>query len=147
MVQILGITGLNVIAAKATKSISENDYRKLLPILINKLKHQSEIRLYFEVADYDDQDPETFCGHLKFDGCHASALDRVALVGNYLCEQLLPKFGEIFQFSDVRFFLPNQKEDAIAWINGKDNPAEKITTPGIKIIIKYEAGLNHRDSL
>lgn len=122
MVQILGITGWNVIAAKATTSVSERDYFKLLPLLISYLKQHPTIRLYVEVADFASHNLETFCDHLKFDGIHAAATERVALVGDIPYQPLLPKFLQIFHSADIRFFSPDQKEEAIAWINAKDNP-------------------------
>lgn len=110
MVQILGITGWNVIAAKATTSVSEQDYYKLLPLLINHSKQHPTIRLYIELADFDSHNLKTFCDYLKFESDHAAVTERIALVGGTPCKQLLPKLLEIFNSSDIQFFFWSKRK-------------------------------------
>ncbi|HLW19971.1 MAG TPA: STAS/SEC14 domain-containing protein [Cyclobacteriaceae bacterium] len=127
MVQILGDTDGKVIAAKATRSITENDYHKLLPLFINKSKYYPVVRLYLEVAA-ESEDLGVFCDHLRFKASHTDNMDRVALVGDPLCQELLPKLMELFSSTEIRFFLLDEKAEALAWVHGENAAAERFSS-------------------
>lgn len=67
---------------------------------------------------------------------------RIAMAGKTPCRQLLPKFDEKFQSAEVRYFLPDQKEEALKWVMDKNNLVEKLHQEHIlqKSHHKYEAG-------
>jgi hypothetical protein len=118
MLQILEETENDLVAVRATHSLTQKDYDKLLPLLNSKLDRYEQLRMYFEMEDFDGWKPRAFWEDVKFDVKHANDFKRVAMVGNKQWEDYLTQVMKPFTTADVRFFLTSRKNEAKTWVHG-----------------------------
>jgi hypothetical protein len=57
-----------------------------------------------------------FWEEIKFDVKHFRDIDRVAFVGDKKWEASMSKFCRPFTTAEIRFFPPEKKEEARAWL-------------------------------
>lgn len=117
MIQILKQTDDRVIATKATKKLTENDYNQLLPLLKDKLTQYQKIRWYFEMEDFDGWELKAFWEDVKFDAKHRNDFDKVAMVGEKKWEKLMTDLMRPFTSAEVKYFDISEKDVAMHWIN------------------------------
>lgn len=116
MVQILEQTKDNIVATKATGTLTKDDYDEMLPVLRNKLEEHKKIKWYFEMENFEGWKPAAAWKDFKFDVKNASNLQKVAMVGAKEWEEGLTQIMKPFTSAEVRFFETNQKEEAKNWI-------------------------------
>jgi len=124
MVQILGYTEDRIIAAKASKKITASDYYKLLPLIVNRLKQYTHIRLYLEVTDLEGLALEGLQDDLNFNACLASAFDKVALLGEKSHEPWVHELLKNFSSAEVSWYGIDEKDEAIEWLRTNRSSSE-----------------------
>lgn len=110
MIQILGYTQGNIIAAKATNELTKSDYEKLIPLLKVKIDQFKRIRLYFEMEDVKVWEDFKCITKLKYE------FEKIALVGETCQEHYITDLMEPFSNCKIKCFAFADKDIALKWM-------------------------------
>lgn len=115
MLQILAETTGNLVAVKATDTLTGADYDELIPILDETLKKFDKLNLYFEMEHFSGWNLKSFWQDAKFDAQHASDFEAIAMVGDKKWQDWMTSFMKPFTSAEVKYFDLVDKTKAIAW--------------------------------
>ncbi len=121
MIKILDDTDGNLVATKATGKLNKSDYDIMLPILEEKERQYDKISWYFEMENFEGWDLNAAWRDLKFDFKHANQLEKIAMVGAKDWEEKLTQVMKPFTSANIRFFEPEEREEALRWIKRKES--------------------------
>lgn len=116
MLQILTETKGNLVAVKATNTLTGDDYDMLIPVLDKTLKQFNKLNLYFEMEDFSGWNLKSFWQDAKFDVQHASDFQAIAMVGEKKWQDWMTSFMKPFTSAEVEYFDLDNKEKAMSWV-------------------------------
>ncbi len=116
MLQILAETKGNLVAVKATNTLSGDDYDKLIPILDETLVQFDKLNLYFEMEDFSGWNLKSFWQDAKFDVQHASDFQAIAMIGEKKWQDWMTTFMKPFTSAEIKYFDLNNKTEAMNWV-------------------------------
>lgn len=127
MFNVLGISRENLIALKVTGKLKQADYDEIMPLLKEKLQQYSKIRWYLELEHFEGWTIKSFYQEITFDLKNASRFEMIAIVGDKEWEKWMAEISKFFTMAEVKFYKPENKGEAMAWIqshmNGEANQA------------------------
>lgn len=110
MIQVLGYTQGNIVAARATDELTESDFEKLLPLLKVKIDQFKRIRLYFEVENFKAW--ENFKCVTKL----GNEFEKIALIGETCLHSYISALMQPFSNTEIRCFELADIDIALKWI-------------------------------
>ncbi|APU70154.1 MULTISPECIES: STAS/SEC14 domain-containing protein [Christiangramia] len=116
MLQIINLEEENLIAAKISGKLTEQDMRKLHPLIHNIIEKGHKVDFYFEMEDFVGYTLKGFWEDLKIDSAHLGDYGKMAFVGNKKWQEWAAKATDFFTGSEVKFFEKTNKENALEWI-------------------------------
>ncbi len=117
MLQILEMTGENLIAIKGKDNLTDSDIEKLHPLIDNILNKGQKVRWYFEMEDFSGWNIKAFWKDLKMDLSHADDYEKIAMVGEKKWQNYIAQFMKPFLNAEIEYFDLNNKEQAKEWIS------------------------------
>lgn len=117
MIQILETKEENLIAAKMSGKITQEDVEKIHPLIHNIIEKGHKIDFYFELEDFDGYELEGLWEDVKVDAAHWSDYGNMAFVGDEKWQEWAAKATDFFTDSEVRFFDLQDREKAKEWIS------------------------------
>lgn len=117
MLQVLGFTKDNIIATKANGNLSEQDVRKIHPLIHNIIDRGQKVRWYFEMEKFTGYELQAFWEDAKMDLTHANDYEKIAMVGEKEWQNWITQFMRPFTQADIQYFDLSEKEKAKAWIS------------------------------
>ncbi|MBU1118804.1 STAS/SEC14 domain-containing protein [Patescibacteria group bacterium] len=106
----------NVVGYKATGTLSDADYKKLIPELDSLINEKGEIGLLLDFEEFDGWSLKAAFDDFRFAFKHHKKVKKFALVGDKKWEEEMAKLAKIFVFADARFFETSKIEDAWEWL-------------------------------
>lgn len=106
----------NIVYSIAKEKLTDEDYERLIPLLQEKIRAFGKIRWYFEMEDFKGWTPGAMWKDLKFDFKNLENLEKIAMVGEQTWEKGLTDLMKPFTVAEIKFFEPEEKRDAKAWI-------------------------------
>ena len=116
MLQKINLEQENLIAAKISGKLTEQDMRKLHPLFHNIIEKGHKVDFYFEMEDFEGYTLKGFWEDLKIDSAHLGDYGKMAFVGNKKWQEWAAKATDFFTGSEVKFFEKTNKENALEWI-------------------------------
>ena len=116
MLQIIEISGDNIIATRASGDLTEMDIEKVHPIIHAILDKGLNVRWYFEMENFTGWDFPGLWEDLKMDTAHAKDYEKIAMVGDKKWQDWITKFMKPFTNAEVKYFDLEEKEIAKKWI-------------------------------
>lgn len=106
----------NIVYTIAEGKLDDEDYKRVIPLLEEKISIYGRIRWYFEMRDFQGWTFSAMWKDLKFDIKNRNNIERVAMVGDKKWEKQLTQLMKPFTDADVKFFETEEREKAKHWI-------------------------------
>ena len=108
----------NVAHVSATGTLSDADYKDtFLPTMERLFATWTGVRMLFSMTpDFEGWDAHGAWDELRFEHKHRHDMVRVGVVGDQRWERWATKFSRAFTGANVRFFLPEEADEAREWI-------------------------------
>ncbi len=106
----------NVIEIHLSGKIRREDYDRYVPEIERIISEQGKVRVLVFMEDFHGWDAGGLWKDIQFDWKHFSDFERIALVGEKSWEKGMAKFCKPFTTAQIRYFTPDQSEDARRWI-------------------------------
>ncbi|MEM1451202.1 MAG: STAS/SEC14 domain-containing protein [Planctomycetota bacterium] len=97
--------------------IDEEAYEHIVPAIDETIFEYDMARLIFDLTDYVGREPGSEFEDIELDLPNWTKLQRVAVIGHERFKPRMEWFCRPFTSATLRFFLPEQKDDADAWIH------------------------------
>ena len=125
MLEIIELTGGNIIATKASGKLKKEDMEKIRPLIHAILDKGMKVHWYFEMEDFTGWDLSGFWEDLKMDTTHAEDYEKIAMVGDKKWQDWITQFMKPFTNAEVKYYDLEDRETAKKWI--KKNLLSKET--------------------
>jgi len=96
--------------------IHREDYEKYAPQIERIIEEHGKVRVLVLMEDFHGWDAAGLWRDIKFDAKHFRDFDRIALVGERTWEKGMAKFCKPFTTAKIRYFAPDEIEQAREWI-------------------------------
>ncbi len=108
----------NVVHVRASGTLSDEDYRNtFIPTMENLFQTWTGVRMLFSMdPDFEGWDAQGAWTELRFEAKHRHDMVRVGVVGEGKWDRWATKFSKVFTDAKVRFFSPDQEDEAKEWI-------------------------------
>jgi hypothetical protein len=107
----------NVLWVKVSGKLTREEYADLVPSWEQMIARYGKLRLLFQMEPgFAGWEAGAAWDDLKFSVGHPNELERVAMVGDKKWQQWLTKVSKLLVNSAVRFFEPEQLEEAQRWL-------------------------------
>ncbi len=116
MFKILDNTKEKIIAFKVFGKVIKTDYDVLNPLLEKTEKEYEAVRLFIEIGDIEGITAEALIKDIATYFKHAKHIEKVAVIGQGKMEKVWAKIADPFIRADVNYFLPEEKDIAVEWI-------------------------------
>ena len=105
-----------LVALKLSATLTEEDYRGIVPLLESKIAEHGKIALVWELIDFSGWTAKGLWADTKFDLKHRNDFTRIAIVGEKKWHETMTQLMKPFTSAEVRFFDGNEREAAILWV-------------------------------
>jgi len=105
-----------ILNIKVNGTLSKKDYEKFVPEAEQLIEKSGKIRILFEMQDFHGWQAGALWEDVKFDVKHFSDIERLAFVGDKAWEKGMSVFCRPFTTAQIRFFEPEQRQEAIEWL-------------------------------
>ncbi len=109
-------TDQNVVYTIAEGKLDDDDYKRIIPILEEKVSIYGKIRWYFEMRDFMGWTFSALWKDLKFDVKNTSSLEMIAMIGDKKWEKGLTQLMKPFTGAEIKYFDTEDREEAKHWI-------------------------------
>ena len=117
MIEILLESSGNVLAVKASETLTHADYtERLLPRLEEVLTDYGTVRLLFEMVDFHGWQLRAMWDDLKLDVRHGRRIERCAVVGARRWEKYMVRLARPFFGAEIRYFEVAELADAWTFV-------------------------------
>lgn len=144
MIEILPESKGNLVGARATGSLTHQDYEEILiPHLKKMMRASGKVRFLLELGqDFEGWTLEALWDDAKFGWSSRKNFERVALVGGSLWMDLGAKAGGLLMDGELRTFGTDRLQEAWDWIRSQQSFGEVAATspPGYSDNAQNENG-------
>ncbi|MFW5882308.1 MAG: STAS/SEC14 domain-containing protein [Planctomycetota bacterium] len=98
--------------------LRQDDYQAIRPQVERLLAERDAINVVVDTEGFTGWSPGALWEDIKLDVKHRNDLGRVAVIGERQWHQGMATFCRLFTQAEVRFFEPQEREDARAWAVG-----------------------------
>lgn len=117
MVQInRNSSSANLISAKVSGKLTGEDYKKLNPLIKEKIKEQGKINMLFEFQNFDNIKLGSVWQELKFDSNHSDDIHKIAIVGDRDEEAKLESIKDSMSSAETKYFKREDRDAALKWL-------------------------------
>jgi len=118
MHELLDLPDTNIVGFHLSDTLTEEDHALFVSTLRNELEEHTTTRVFLEIDDVDDWEPEQKWEELALDIRYVQNLDKVAVVGDDVWEPLMDKIELLFPMSQIQAYDDEDREEALDWIRG-----------------------------
>jgi hypothetical protein len=114
--QLLPLTRDNLIAVRVSGTLTteEIDYFKALQREV--IEQFGEVRLYFEMEQFEGWQADSFLENALFDIAHAHQYSKVAMVGEKSWQAWITKLVNVVKRGEVKYFDLDDRALAVQWV-------------------------------
>lgn len=99
-----------------TGKLEKADYEHLVPEIEMLIEQTGKIRLLVILSEFDGWTAGALWEDVKFDAKHFNDIERLAIVGGTKWEKGMATFCRPFTSAEVRYFVPENIDDARTWV-------------------------------
>ncbi|MCC9601311.1 STAS/SEC14 domain-containing protein [Stieleria sp. JC731] len=114
---ITEVDGGKTIEVHLTGKLSDEDYKRFVPITERRIEEFGKVRLLVVFSDFHGWDAEALWDDIKFDVKHFNDIERLAIVGDSRWEKAMAVFCRPFTTAKIKYFEQTQMADARSWVN------------------------------
>ena len=105
-----------VLELQVTGKLAKSDYEQFVPKVEQLIQQHGKIRVLLRTNDFHGWTAGALWEDIKFDARHFRDIERLAIVGEKKWEKGMATFCKPFTTATVRFFEPEQADEARSWI-------------------------------
>jgi hypothetical protein len=106
----------NVVGYKAIGKITASDYKKLEPEVKALVKKEGNVRMLFDMSDFQWEKVEAWLLDLKFGSEFHKEIEKMAIVGDKTWEKWMTHLAKPFYARNAKFFHTADIDKAWAWL-------------------------------
>jgi hypothetical protein len=114
--RILPLTQDNLIAVRVSAILTTEELDHFEAMIKHVIARYGEVRLYFEMEQFNGWEPESFLENAFFELVHAHQFAKVAMVGEKNWQAWLARLVNVVKRGQVRYFGLDQRVQALEWI-------------------------------
>jgi hypothetical protein len=114
--QILPLTHDNLIAVSVSDTFTAEELDHFKTFVREVIEQFGEVRVYFEMEQFDGWEIGSFVENALFDLFHAHQYSKVAMVGEKNWQAWMTKIVDLVKSGPVRYFDLSQRAEAMEWI-------------------------------
>jgi phage-related protein len=105
-----------VVGYKVEGKVTSEDYQKLEPEIQAMVNQYDKVGLLLDLQDFAGEEVNAWLPDMKFGHRFHDKITRLAIVGDKRWEKWLASLAEPFYAKESRFFNPEEKDKAWAWL-------------------------------
>lgn len=105
-----------ILDVKVKGKLTKEDYEQFVPEAERLIDEHGKIRVLFEMEDFHGWEASALWKDIKFDVKHFSDIERLALVGEKRWQKGMSVFCHPFTTAKIKYFEPEQRRQAIEWL-------------------------------
>lgn len=106
-----------------TGKLEEADYERFVPEVERLIESHEKISLVVEFKDFTGWTSGALWEDIKFDVKHFNDIERLAMIGEKHWHEWMAKFCKPFTTAKIRYFSPENKAEAVDWVQEKASAA------------------------
>ncbi len=106
----------NILEIHISGKIGRPDYDRFVPQIEQRIAENGKLRLLVVMEDFHGLDAGALWQDLKFEWNHFDDFERIAFVADTSWEKTLATIKGLQNLATIRFFTPDQIEQARQWI-------------------------------
>lgn len=110
--------GGRILSVGIRGQLDKGDYETFVPEVERLIRTHGKIRLVVELEDFHGWSADGLWEDIKFDLKHFADIERIAIIGDQTWERGMALFCKPFTKAEVKFFAPDEREQARLWIAG-----------------------------
>jgi hypothetical protein len=114
--QILPLSHDNLIAVRVSNTFTTEELDHFKAFVREVIEQFGEVRVYFEMEQFDGWEIGSFVENAFFDLFHAHQYSKVAMVGEKSWQAWMTKIVDLVKSGPVRYFDLSQRAEAMEWI-------------------------------
>ena len=118
MIESIDLGSPNIIAYNIVNELTADDVDRIHDDLRAAISAHETVYLYTDVTALEDLEPRAVIKDLKMTPEYVSDIDRYAIVGDERWHEWLSRAGDVLTGGEVRYFSPEQRNEARQWISG-----------------------------
>lgn len=116
-VQLAKREGTAFLEIDLTGKLRKEDYEQFVPRIESLIKEGGKPRLLVRMHEFHGWTAGAVWEDIKFDLHHFKDIARIAFVGDKAWEKGMSVFCKPFTSANIRFFSPDEVNQAIDWLN------------------------------
>ncbi len=116
MLKILPKSTDKILAIKVSGELTHEDYEEILPLLDAKVKGGDHLYLWIDITEFTGMTAHALVDDFLSSMKYWWDFNAVAVIGNKKWEEYFTKFGNYLSPADVKFFKPENGDDAWVWL-------------------------------
>ena len=129
MFETIAVQGDHIIGIRASGTLTDADYKTFLPVLAEVIEQEGPVSLYIDMEDFQGWEAKAAWDDLKFGLAHDVDFRRIAVVGGPRWLKWMLQLAAVFFSAEMRYFAPDERDEAIAWLNEPDEAADACLEP------------------
>lgn len=105
-----------LVEAVVSGKLTLNDYQMLEREIDSLSRNGRKVRMLLELRDFIGWSPGAVWEEYKFDATHGTAVDRLAMVGPRMVNEVQGAFDHPFVVNEVKYFDRDFVDEARAWL-------------------------------
>lgn len=105
------------VEAVVSGKLTQRDYQLLVQEIDKRLHQQQDVRMLMELQDFTGWSAGGVWEEYKFDATRGTAVDRLAMVGARMVNEIDGAFDHPFMVNEVKYFHPDYVDEARAWLH------------------------------
>ena len=105
-----------VIELSVSGKLAKEDYKHFVPEVEKWIQQHGKINILFQMHDFHGWQAGALWEDIKFDMKHFAHIQRLAMIGEKSWQKGMSKFCAPFTTAKIRYFQPEQIEEAKQWI-------------------------------
>lgn len=111
-----------LLVIRASGKLVRDDYAHFGPEVDRLIDRYGRIRILFEMRDFHGWDAGALWEDIKFDLKHFKDIERLAIIGQKRWQKGMATFCKPFTKAKIRYFTPEQVQDAHQWLEQELSP-------------------------
>lgn len=114
--QLLPMTRDNLIAMRVSGVLTSQEIDHFKALVRDVIDQFGEVRMYFEMQEFDGWQVDSFLENAFFDITHANRYSKVAMVGEKSWQAWITRLVDIVKRGEVRYFDLDDRLQAVQWV-------------------------------
>jgi hypothetical protein len=114
--QLLPLTRDNLIALRVSGILTTQEIDQFKALVREVIDQFGEVRMYFEMQEFDGWQVSSFLENAFFDITHANRYSKVAMVGEKSWQAWITKLVDVVKRGEVRYFDLDDRLQAVQWV-------------------------------